>query len=202
MYVSDSNSGTTINDLLTGLLTDNFNMDYRYMDLNIDLTKSVADGGLGVLSNHVFITQYPDFSHDANGLHCDTSAFTSDSLVKWNSSTWGWFNDKAVQLNNNVAQSARNGWQVAVLDQSQFKTHGYCAGTLQSALHASSPAFATVPYFSGSYFLGIFDGVLNHNLDGAFHPIKPGHALTANAVKPLICTTLFNNGTCQGPPPY
>ena len=200
-YVADPNSTTTIADLLAGLLNNSNNLDYRYTALQLDITKPVSDGGLGVAANNVIITQYPDFTHDWTGNRCDTTTGTFSNVPKWGTSTWAWLGTQANILNSTVAQAATNhGWQVATLDQTLFSTHGYCAGDFKLNIYPWYPFFGTVPIGGNSYFLGAFWGYNNNNLEGGFHPLRAGHGITANAVEPLLCNSLFGNTTCEGPP--
>jgi hypothetical protein len=155
-----------------------------------------------VAADHVVITQYPDFTHDGLGNRCDTTIGAKyKNVPKWGTSTWTWLSAQAYLLNAHVAQAASDhGWQVAVLDQSLFSTHGYCAGEFELNVYGFYPFFDTVPIFGQSYFLGAIYGAMHNNEGGGFHPLKVGHGITANAVEPLICTALFGNTTCEGPP--
>lgn len=201
-YVADDDATTTVADLLTGLLNDDSNLDFRYAKLQQDMGKPLDQGGLGVAADHVVITQYPDFTHDGTGTRCNTaSQLGSNNLPKWDTLTWAWLSNQAGVLNSRVAQSAANrGWQVAILDQSLFNTHGYCAGDYTLVPYPWYPFFDTAPLFSQSFFLGVFSGMNNSDPAGGFHPLKAGHGITANAVKPLLCSALFGNTTCEGPP--
>ncbi len=198
-FVADPTSKTTVSDIVTGLQNNNLNYPW-YMGLKTALTKPVAKGGLGVAANHVFITQYPDFSYDFNGNICDTTGKTFSNVPKWGTATWAWFSKQAGVLNSNVAKTATYHWQTATPDQTLFKNHGYCAGDFTLTFYPWWPFYDTVPSFGKSYFLGVVQGVRNRNIPGGFHPIKAGHGITANAVKPLICNALFGNTTCTGPP--
>ena len=204
IYVADSTSKTTVADLLAGLLNNQNppnGFTYLYSLLNDYLIKPVSAGGLGATANHVIITQYPDFTRDATGARCDTTSNTFTDVPKWGTSTWAWLGAEANILNSTVTKAATDhGWQVATLDQGLFGTHGYCAGGFVLAPYPWYPFLDTAPLFGKSYFLGIFGGVANNNLDGGFHPLRSGHGITANAVQPLICNSLFGNSTCEGPP--
>jgi hypothetical protein len=198
-FVSDPTSKTTVADIIAGLQNDNLDFPW-YFRLQTELKKPVSEGGLGVAANHVIITQYPDFTHDWLGNTCNTAISRITDVARWGTSTWSWFNTQTNILNATVSTTAKYGWQVATLDQSLFSNHGYCAGDFKLKFYAWYPFFGNVTQFGQSYFLGIFYGLNNKNLQGAFHPLKAGHGITANAVEPLVCTALFGNATCEGPP--
>jgi hypothetical protein len=202
-YVADSSSTTTTAMLMAGLQP---KLDGRYAALAKALSLPVNNygtGGLGVASNHVIISQYPDFSHDENGDICDTSPglfSTTYSLAAWGPSTWAWLHSQTSLLNFHVLKTKSLGWQVAQLNQDDFVNHGYCAGSYKTVFIPAYPFYTPVPSFGQSFFLGVATGAANSNLAGGFHPIAQGHNLTAYAVEPLLCNALYGNTTCKGTP--
>ena len=129
---------------------------------------------------------------------CDTKSGLSKNVPKWGSSTWAWLSAQSNILNSHVDNT---GWQVAKLDQNRFRNHGYCAGGYSYVLYPWPPFLGdTVGYFSQSFFLGLIAGTKAGDMAGGFHPTRAGHLITASAVEPKLCTLLFENSTCKGPP--
>ena len=134
-------------------------------------------GTLGVEADHVFITQYPDFTTDDAGNTCVGGVGTGD----WPQSTWQFFDVAGQALNRQVlAAGQRHGWTVVGLG-SGFAGHGYCA--------------------SDSYIKGVFStSLLELNTAGPFHPNRRGHGVTAAATTSALCSRLYGNPDCSGKP--
>lgn len=207
-FVSAPASQTTVAQQLAKLQTQ---LDNLYPPLATSISAAVGSGGLGAPRENVIITQYPDFTHDANGDYCDTSTnwfslYNSADVPQWNASDWAWFSRQAKTLDDHVANtSASCGWTVAQLDNTStgpFYTHGYCAGSYGVLQSPFPPFVALIPSFGQSYFLGVIGGLnpLNFDQAGPFHPLDLGHGATAEAVDPLLCTALYGNPACSGTP--
>lgn len=136
-------------------------------------------GSLGVKANHVFITQYPDFTTDDAGRTCVGGVGTG----AWPESTWQFISVAGQALNRQVtAAGARHGWTVVQLDPAAFAAHGYCS--------------------SDSYFKGVVGtSLLQLNASGPFHPDSRGHGITAAATTSALCRRLYGNPDCSGKPP-
>lgn len=194
---------------ILGFLQDD--LDNLYPPLADALRAPVSSGGLGVSQGNVIITQYPDFSHDANGNTCDTATnwtglYHNADVPQWNKSDWSWFSLQGATLNKHVANTNSTcGWTVAKLDNTAtgpFGTHGYCAGAYKVVPFSPIPPFVlSIPSFGQSYFLGVIAGNIQKNPKGPFHPLDLGHQITAAVVEPPLCNALFGNPTCAGPPP-
>ena len=197
-YVADTTSPTTVGNLIDTLQT-------KLNGLYVPLADAL-ESNLGVASNHVVISQYPDFSHDGNGNTCNTVGI--GNLPQWNASCWTWLRDETNQLNYHVSRTSARGWKVAALDQTDFLTHGYCAGGYSvvpnqrpyTSPYGFDPTATVVPNFNQSYFLGAIAGVAAFDKTGGFHPITKGHEITKEAVIPLLCTMFYGNTTCDGRP--
>jgi len=217
MFVADTTSSTTINDLYTnpnnGLQV---KLDGLYVPLATALSSPLSSGGLGVAKEHVIITQYPDFSHDGHGNTCDTATTPLACVPQWNTSAWTWFSAQSNVLNYHVGRTTSRGWQVAALppldpnDLNGFLYHGYCAGGFKlqptNDLYSAStpwgggPRYTLLPNFGESYFLGALEGIQAGDATGGFHPLAKGHNITKEAVMPILCDILYGNDACSGDP--
>jgi hypothetical protein len=205
LYKFNNFSKTTLNQLITDLQD---TLDGLYPPLAAAISSPLSSGGLGVPKENVIITNYPDFTHDEKGVTCDTylnwkDVFDGNVYVpQWFQEDWAWFGLQTDLLNEHVVNTeATCGWQVAAVDNGPygpFYHHGYCAG---SFLELPSPfGGASVPSFSGSYFVGAAVAIYSGNYPGAFHPNNLGHQQTANVVFPLLCNALYGNPDCTGTP--
>lgn len=152
----------------------------RYPSLSRALKASIGtSGGLDVAANRVFITQYPDFMHGADGDICDTRA--KEFAAKWGQPTWTWLSQLGRQLNRRVRDAAQTyGWR-AVGASPAFLTRGYCNR-------------------SDSLVTGIFGSALQWNMDGPFHPTAEAHRLARDLHAPLVCARLYKKDDCTGTP--
>lgn len=153
----------------------------RYPALARALKAPIAPrGGLDVAPNRVFITQYPDFMHGADGNPCDTRN-ADDYAVAWGPEAWTWLSQVATQLNKRVRNAASAfGWR-AVPASSAFATRGYCN-------------------LASSLVVGLVDSVLAWNMDGAFHPNAEAHRLSRDLHAPLVCARINTKDDCTGKP--
>ena len=166
-----------VRDRVTALISA---LPTSYDGLARALTRKLDDRGggtLGVRADHVFITQYPDFTTDDAGNTCVGGVGTGN----WPQSTWQFFDVAGQALNRQVlAAGQRHGWTVVGLG-SGFTGHGYCA--------------------SDSYIKGVFStSLLDLNIAGPFHPNRRGHGITAAATTSALCGRLYGNPDCSGKP--
>jgi hypothetical protein len=77
----------------------------------------------------VYITEYFDPTHFADGSYGDALSNAACTLGSMNAASWQWTHDNiVVPLNNAVeAAAAAHGWQFVGGIASQFLDHGYCA---------------------------------------------------------------------------
>jgi len=152
----------------------------RYPALSRALKAPIAPrGGLDVAANRVFITQYPDFMHGADGDYCDV--MSGDSVVVWVKPTWTWLSQLDTRLNGKVRDAAaRYGWHL-VGTSPAFLTRGYCNT-------------------SNSLFTGVVGSFLKWNMDGPFHPNAEAHLLSRDLHTPLVCARLYKKDDCTGSP--
>jgi hypothetical protein len=153
----------------------------RYPELARELKAGVAPrGGLGLSADRVFITQYPDFMHGADGDYCDTRDDNLYFLANWDRSTWTWLSLAGAQLNQRVrAAASRFGWRAVA--PAAIGSRGWCNLT-------------------SSLFRGIGEAIFRWNLDGPFHPIAEAHLMARDAHTPLICRKLYKTDDCTGRP--
>ena len=153
----------------------------RYPSLARELKAAIGlRGGLGLAANRVFITQYPDFMHGADGDYCDTRD-ANEYAVTWSKETWTWLSLVDARLNRKVRDAAAQyGWHL-VGASPVFATRGYCNQ-------------------SSSLVVGLLDAFLHQNQDGAFHPNAEAHRLSRDLHTPLLCARLYTKNDCTGKP--
>jgi hypothetical protein len=125
---------------------------------------------------HVFITEYPDPTHDINGNVC--AAGVGPSFPRYYASTWQWLGQTGQALNAQVDHTSSYGWTPITGIPQDFTTHGYCSTT--------------------SYFRPLVEAHRMGNDTGAFHANFNGQGRTLAHTKPAVCSALYGNPTCDG----
>jgi hypothetical protein len=133
---------------------------------------------LGVKSNRVFMAQYPDFAHGADGKLCGY-----DGVARFPTVTWGWLSGQSVLLNDSVKTGAmQHHWIVPEWDKTRFLKAGYCA-PLGVAL-----------------IRNVVDALGTNDIGGPFHPTPEGADVEKQGTITTVCEKLYNgDATCNEP---
>jgi GDSL-like Lipase/Acylhydrolase family len=167
----DNPSGTTLAEHLLALQNQ---LEGRYGAIDATLPR------IGVRRDHVFLAQYPDFTHGDNGASCEIDF---GSIVHMLPSTWAWLSTNGDVLNGHVKNAAAAGnrsWVVPDYDFSAFLKRGYCS--------------------TNSLFRSVGRANVDGDLGGPFHPTAEGHLIEAAGTIPAVCRKLYNGDeTCNEP---
>ena len=147
---------------------------------------------IGVRPDHVFLAQYPDFSHNDQGQTCSFSG-----AARMPPSTWAWLGQQSEILNAAVKKAATpNHWKVASWQPSAFRDHGYCAKNsyIRAIINATLTPYLKTSLLGGYPILP----VPYNDAAGPFHPTKQGHLIEAGGTIPDVCRSLYNgDATCN-----
>ena len=179
-YSYDSGSDVTLAQQTSMLLA---GLPRSYADLDLALKQQLGP-------QHVFITQYPDFSRNQNGALCGTPTPGVDQgpWPHFSVPVWGWLEQTGQRLNAAVANTRGYGWVPVTGIPGAFVDHGYCS---------TSTDFVSLPAAVST----VWHQPLQQDLAGAFHPTDAGQDLSAEQTEPLVCDSLYGNPTCTGPVP-
>ena len=135
---------------------------------------------LGVRRDHVFLAQYPDFTHGDDGAACGIEFGT---LVHFLPSSWDWLSANGNLLNQHVKAAASapgRSWVVPDYNFGAFLKRGYCS--------------------SNSLFRSVIGANLSGDSGGPFHPTAEGHLIEAAGAIPAVCRKLYDGDpTCNEP---
>ena len=151
----------------------------RYAAFMTHVRAGLEDDGLGLRKPaRVLLTQYPNFSHNKDGV-CDTSGNTIPPV--WSTRTWGWMSELGERLSEVIRESSALGYTPVPMNQSTFHPHGYCV------------------YDGTSWFVGILQSRWRQgNFNGGFHPNADAHAVIADETRAKLCEALYGNPACEG----
>jgi hypothetical protein len=166
-YSSDDSSKQTLADATATQL--------RFLPGRFRLLKQHLDE---LPAAHVFVTQYPETSHDQNAKYCTLS---SGPFPRFYTTDWQWLTRTGQSLNAEVSHTSAFGWTPITGIPEDFLKHGYCS--------------------TDSYFVPVSRVVSTWNLEGSFHPTEAGQELTFIRTRDAVCEALYGNPTCDGIPP-
>jgi hypothetical protein len=176
-YYPDPQSNISLNGATVQLLQ---GLPNAYAGLAIALKK--------LAPQHVFITDYPDFSRNQDGNLCGTTKLQGLWFPNFTASVWGWLEQVGQSLNSDVNSMAGYGWTPITGVPTAFQDHGYCA--------LVGDDFVPMP----KALLTLQDPA-TADVEGTFHPTDAGQTLTAKQTEPSVCQALYGNPTCTGLPP-
>ena len=169
----DNPSGKTLSDQLQALQDQ---VEGRYGVIDAALPR------IGVRRDHVFLAQYPDFTHGDNGASCEIEFGTIVHILP---STWQWLSTNGNVLNQHVKNAAaanNRSWVVPDYDFGAFLKRGYCS--------------------TNSLFRSVGQAGTDGDRGGPFHPTAEGHLIEAAGTIPAVCRKLYNgDDTCNEPKP-
>ncbi len=131
---------------------------------------------LGVDPKSVYITEYPDPTHDSNGKVCDPlmRVYTKGTFTQ-GEADWA-YDEVLIPLNRAVAATSHLGWHVVTGSRQLFRRHGYCS--------------------DNSWIVPLTDSLLNQAAkEGAMHANATGHQIQAR----LVLAALKRNGVTGKP---
>ncbi len=181
--------GTTVRQLINQYIHD---LPEIYDGLATRLAKPIElrNGGLGITDpSRVFLTQYPDFTSDADGHLCNSKV--GGAFPNWDSEVWGFIRSSGVGLNADVAKAAgMHHFSTIEIPAKAWRGHGYCAG---------AATWFTSIWKGVSPFSVVFNPELN-NVAGSFHPNALGHEQNFRYARAKVCAKLYKTPDCTGEP--
>ncbi len=167
-YVQSSAAGAQTLEQETEDRINELKTDYRVLAKRLDELKPA----------HVFLTQYPDETTNADGELCNGSG----PPPRLENTVWGFLRKAGADLNSAVGATSSLGWIPVTGIAQEFTGHGYCS---------PDTYFRTV----------VASGLSQWNAYGSFHATAAGQAITFAQDRDAVCRELYGNPTCDGIPP-